>query len=348
MDIILEKIARTVRGKLVGDGGILIRGVNSLDAAGPGEISFFMGRRYKEELAKTKASALIVRETTDLYKGPQVVVSNPGLAYAKAAWLFAPQVSRHPGVSSKAWVHETSNIGRNVSVYPLVYVGREAVLGDDVILFPGVFVGDRVIIGDRSVIYPNVTILQGCLVGKDVIIHSGTVIGSDGFGFVKDGAVSVKVPQTGIVQIDDQVEIGANNCVDRATFGKTWIKRGVKTDNLVQVAHNVVIGEDTIVVSQAGISGSVHVGREVIIGGQVGVSDHVEIGDGAMVGSQSGIAKSIPAGAVVSGTPGIPHRLWLKASGLMKKLPQMNERLRHLENSIKELEKQLKNKERVR
>ena len=345
MEIILEKIAWTVGGRLVGDGMVVINGVNSLDDAGPGELSFFTERRYKEKLTTTKASALIVEEATDLFKGPQVVVANPGLAYTKAAWLFAPQVPRHPGVSSKAWIHESSHIGRNTSVYPMVYVGREAVIGSDVILFPGVFVGDRVRIGDRSVVYPNVSILQDCLIGKEVIIHSGTVIGSDGFGFVRDGAVSVKVPQTGIVQIDDQVEIGANSCIDRATFGRTWIKRGVKTDNLVQMAHNVQIGEDTVVVSQVGISGSVHVGREVIIGGQVGISDHLEIGDRAMIGSQSGVAKSIPAGGVVSGTPTLPHRLWLKVSGLMRKLPQFNERLRHLEKKMEGLEEQLGNKE---
>ncbi len=345
MDIILQKIARIVGGEVVGDGSIRISGINSLDAAGPGEISFYAERRYKEKIAGTRASALIVEKATDLYRGPQIVVENPGLAFAKAAWLFTPPVPRHPGISSKAWVHETSKIGKNTSIYPLVYVGREAVIGDDVILFPGVFIGERVRIGDRTIVYPNVTILQDCLIGKDVIIHSGTVIGSDGFGFVRDGSVSVKVPQTGIVEVGDNVEIGANNCIDRATFGKTWLKRGVKTDNLVQFAHNVIIGEDTVVVSQAGISGSVRVGREVIIGGQVGVSDHVEIGDGAMIGSQSGIAKSIPAGEIVSGTPSIPHRLWLKASGLIKKLPQINERLRHLEKSVKELEKQLKHKE---
>ena len=159
-----------------------------------------------------------------------------------------------------------------------MYVGKEAVIGDDIVLFAGVFIGDRVKIGNRTVVYPNVSILEDCVIGNDVIIHAGTVIGSDGFGFVQDGTTSVKIPQIGIVQIDDNVEIGANNCIDRAALGKTWIKKGVKTDNLVQVAHNVVIGEDTIVVSQAGIAGSVSIGRQVIIGGQVGISDHVDIG----------------------------------------------------------------------
>ena len=209
-------------------------------------------------------------------------------------------------------------------------------------LFAGVFIGNRVKIGKRTVVYPNVTILEDCLIGKDVIIHAGTVIGSDGFGFVRDGTNAVKIPQIGIVQIDDNVEIGANNCIDRSALGRTWIKSGVKTDNLVQVAHNVVIGEGTLIVAQAGISGSVSVGRQVIIGGQVGISDHVDIGDRVMIGSQSGIAKSISSGEVVSGTPGMPHRLWLKTSGLIARLPRFNERLRRLEKKAEELEKRLK------
>jgi UDP-3-O-[3-hydroxymyristoyl] glucosamine N-acyltransferase len=171
-----------------------------------------------------------------------------------------------------------------------------------------------------------------------VIIHGGSVIGSDGFGFVRDGSVNVKIPQTGIVQIDDQVEIGANNTVDRAALGRTWIKRGVKTDNLVHVGHNVVIGEDSIIVAQAAISGSVHIGREVVIGGQAAIGDHLEIGDRVMIGSQSGVAKSISFGEVVSGTPAMAHRLWLKTAGLIKRLPRFNDRLRSLEKKVDELE----------
>ena len=213
-------------------------------------------------------------------------------------------------------------------------------IGDEVILFPGVFIGDRVKIGNRALIYSNVSVLQDCLIGNDVIIHAGTVIGSDGFGFVRDGSKSVKIPQTGIVQIDDQVEIGACNCIDRATIGKTWIKTGVKTDNLVQVGHNVSIGEDTIVVAQVGISGSCNIGREVIIGGQAGITDHIEIGDRAMIGSQSGVAKSVSPGEVVSGSPTMPHRLWLRTSRLITRLPQFNERLRKLEKRMEKLEEE--------
>jgi len=342
LEIPLKKIAQAVGGKVIGDDSLGITGIDSLGSAGPGSISFFADRRYKESLSKTNASAIMVREQTELYKGSQVVVSNPELAYVRVAGLFARPVPRFNGISDRAGIHENSRVGSNVSVYPYVYIGEDAVIGDDVVLFAGVFIGDRAKIGNRTVVYPNVSILEDCIIGNDVIINAGTVIGSDGFGFVQDGTTSVKIPQIGIVQIDDNVEIGANNSIDRAALGRTWIKKGVKTDNLVHVAHNVVIGEDTLVVAQAAISGSVNIGRQVIIGGQVGISDHVDIGDKAMIGSQSGIAKSVLSGEVVSGTPSMPHRLWLKTSGLIKKLPMFSERLRHLEKKLEEVEKKLK------
>ena len=341
MKLSLKKIASLVGGNVIGNDSFIIEGINSLDAAVQGEISFFADRKYKESLGKTKASAIIVSEENLLFKGPQVVVSNPALAYAKVASIFAPPVPRYPGISEQAVLHDSTRIGKDVSIYPLVYVGEEALIGDGVIMFPGVFIGDRVKIGNGTIIYPNVTILHDCQIGKNVIINAGTVIGSDGFGFVRDGPVSVKIPQIGMVQIDDDVEIGANSCIDRAASGKTWIKRGVKTDNFVHVAHNVIIGEDTIVVAQVAISGSVHIGRQVIIGGQVAISDHVEIGDRVMIGSQSGVPKSIPSGEVVSGTPAMPHRLWLKTSGIIRRLPEFNEHLRHLEKRVAELEKNL-------
>ncbi len=331
-----------VGGEVIGDDQVLITGIHSLLEASPGEISFFSDPRYKESLKETKASALLVAAFTDLYTGPQVVVPNPALAYTRVATLFAPPPPRFPGKSEKAFIHKSARIGEDVSIYPFVYVGEEAVVGDHTTLCAGVFVGDRVRIGDGTVIHPNVSILHDCVIGNKVIIHAGTVIGSDGFGFVRDGKINVKIPQIGYVQIDDQVEIGANNTIDRAALGKTWIKRGVKTDNLVQIAHNVVIGEDTVIVAMAGISGSVNIGREAVIGGQVGISDHIKIGDRVMIGSQSGVAKSISPGEVVSGTPSMPHRLWLRTTRFIPRLPEMFDRLRRLEKKVEELEIQRK------
>ncbi|RLC22345.1 MAG: UDP-3-O-(3-hydroxymyristoyl)glucosamine N-acyltransferase [Deltaproteobacteria bacterium] len=340
-EISVEDIARAVGGTVVGDAATRIRGIASLEDAGDGMISFYADRRYEECLSGTKASALLVREKTGLFAGPQVVVSNPQLAYARVSGLFASPVPRYGEGRDRAVVHESCRIGRDVSIYPFVYIGKDAVIGDGTILFPGTFVGDRVRIGAGTVIYPNVTILQDCRIGDHVVIHAGTVIGSDGFGFVRDGDELVKIPHLGRVRIDDHVEIGAGNCIDRAALGETWIKAGVKTDNLVHLAHNVVVGEGTLVVALTGISGSVRIGRRVVIGGQVGISDHVEIGDGVMIGSQSGIAKSLSPGEVVSGSPSMPHRLWLKTSGLIKRLPGFNDRLRRIEKKIQDIEKRL-------
>ena len=344
MSYTLRQIADLVGGQVIGNDQILISGMNSLAEAKEGEISFFSDRRYEESIRSTKASALLVAGITDLYAGPQVVVSRPALSHARVAGLFSFPGHSFSGISDKAVIHKSSVIGRNTTVFPLVYVGEEAVIGDEVTLFPGVFVGDRVRIGHRTVLYPNVTILERCIIGNDVAIHAGTVIGSDGFGYVRDGSKNVKIPQIGIVQIDDEAEIGANNCVDRAALGTTWIKRGVKTDNLVQIAHNVVVGEDTIIVAQAAIAGSAQIGKEVVLGGQVAISDHVHIHDRAMVGSQSGVAKNVKTGEIVSGSPAMPHRLWLRTSGLLPRLPDFSERLRNLEKKVKKLESQDKSK----
>ena len=342
MSYTLKDIAHFLGGDLTEDPDTAITGVNALDKASEREISFFADPRYKDALKSTKAVAIIVSKPNDLFSGPQILVSNPVLAFAKVAGLFTSSSSTGtPGISEGAVIHESSRIGNKVVIHPHVYVGEEAVIGNDVVLFPGVFIGDRVHIGNRSLIYPNVSILHDCLIGNDVIIHAGTTIGSDGFGFVRDGSTNVKIPQTGIVQIDDNVEIGANNTIDRAALGKTWIKRGVKTDNLVQIAHNVVIGEDTILVAQAAVGGSARVGREVVIGGQVAIADHLVIGDRVMIGSQSGVAKSLASGEIVSGTTAMPHKLWLRTRSLITRLPELNRRVKELEKKIQSLEKRL-------
>lgn len=340
----LKEIAERVAGEVAGDERIRITGINSLPEASEGEISFFTSSRFKDRLTQTKASALLVPRRQDLFSGSQVIVSNPALAYARVAELFAPAPARYPGISDRAFIHQSALVGNRVSIYPSAYVGERAEIGDDVILFPGVFVGDGVRIGKRTVLFPNVSVMHDCIIGNDVVIHAGSVIGADGFGFVRDGKVNVKIPQLGIVQIDDRVEIGANACIDRAALGKTWIRQGVKTDNLVQIAHNVVIGEDTVIVAQTAIGGSAHVGNQVVIGGQVAVGDHVDVSDRVMIGSQSGVPKSIPEGRVVSGTPAMPHRLWLKTSSLITKLPDLFARFRDLEKRLTDLEKDFRKK----
>jgi len=335
----LKELAETISGKVMGDETLCITGINSLQEARNNEISFFTDNRYRNALTNTRAGALITSQVIEDYSGSLIITPNPNLAYAKITALFAAPPAKFPGISDKAFIHETSEIGEDVSIHPLAYIGREVVIENGVNIFAGVFLGDKVRIGKNTIIYPNVSIMEGSVIGHDVIIHAGTVIGSDGFGFVHDGEVHLKIPQIGIVQIDDHVEIGANNCIDRAAFGKTWIKRGVKTDNLVQIGHNVVIGENTIVVSQVGISGSVKIGRDVLIGGQVGMMDHISIGDRAMIGPGSGLYKSIEPEEIVSGMPAMPHLQWLKTMNVIRQLPRMLDRIRKLEKKIRQIDK---------
>ena len=338
MELNLEKIAEQIKGTVIGDKQSLITGINSLDNAKEGDIAFFYDMRYKDQALGTKATALVVSETFDGFSGGQIVVENPKLAYARLAALFTPRVPVYGGISKEAVVEETAVIGKDVSIYPMVYVGKNTVIGDNVNLFPGVSIGNNVKIGNNSILHANVSVMQDCIIGANVIIHAGCVIGSDGFGYIQSEGENVKVPQLGNVRIDDDVEIGANTTIDRAANGTTHIKKGVKIDNLVQIAHNVIIGEHSIVVAQTGISGSVDIGKNVILGGQVGIRDHVSIGDWAQVGSGAGVHKSVAEGEAVLGDPTMPPRLWMETRALIKKLPELNKKVKELEKKLKALE----------
>ena len=338
MEFTVRQIAQLVQGKVEGDLELKISGINSLEEAKEGELSFFLDPKYKELVSSTHASAILTSVRVTGFGGAQIIVQDPRKAYLQVVNLFQPSLPRFPSVSQLAFVHEEAQLGKDVSIFPFAYVERGAVIGARSTLFPGVFVGEGVTLGEDCVLYPNVTILAGCNIGNRVIIHAGSIVGADGFGYIRDGSKSIKIPQIGSVRIEDDVEVGANCCIDRAALGTTWIRRGVKIDNLVQVAHNVVIGEDSILVAQVGISGSVKIGREVVLAGQVGVADHISIGDRAMVGPQAGIAKPVGPGQVVSGTPAMPHRLWLKSSHLIQKLPDWNKKLRELEKRLSRLE----------
>jgi UDP-3-O-[3-hydroxymyristoyl] glucosamine N-acyltransferase len=220
----------------------------------------------------------------------------------------------------------------------MVVIGDNVILGKGVILGPGVVIGDNVVIGDDVRIHPNVTVLEGSRLGNRIIIHAGSVIGSDGYGFAPDGERYHKIPQLGIVQIDDDVEIGACNTIDRATFGKTRIKQGVKTDNLVQIAHNVTVGENTVMVAQTAIAGSTTIGKHVTIAGKAAVGGHVHVGDNVMIGGRAGVIKSVAAGEIVSGFPEMPHRLWLRVKRLLPQLPDFKKQLSAIEKRLNKLE----------
>lgn len=339
MALSLREIAVLVDGELLGSEDLVVQGVAPLEQAGPEDISFAVSEKYRELVRRTQAGAVLVPLSfQESHNATLVRVKNPYLAMAKVSTLFNVVPDPVLGISQKAFIGSNFRCGKKISVYPGVYVGDDVTVGERVILHPGVMIGNGVEMGDDVVIHANVSVLRRCRVGNRVVIHAGSVIGSDGFGYAPDGDRYHKIPQSGIVCIDDDVEIGACNTIDRATFGRTWIKRGVKTDNLVHIAHNVVVGEDTVLVAQVALAGSVTIGHNVILAGQVGVAQHLTIGNRVTVGPQSGIGKSIPDGEIVSGSPGMPHRLWLKTSSLIQKLPELKSKLGSLEKRIQALE----------
>jgi UDP-3-O-[3-hydroxymyristoyl] glucosamine N-acyltransferase len=338
MEKSLKELAALIGAEVIGDGSIRISGVAGIETAQEGQITFIANPKYVSRAAATGAAAIICSPDVAIADKTLLKVKNPYLAYAKIVRLFHPQPPEAGTIDARAIVGRDVRLGRDVTLYPFVVIGDGCVLEDGVTIYPHCFLGNNVTVGEQTLIYPHVTIRERCSIGKRVIIHPGTVIGSDGFGFARDGATYYKIPQVGIVQIDDDVEIGAGNTIDRAAMGRTWIQRGVKTDNMVHIAHNVTVGEDTILVAQVGISGSTTIGKRVTLAGQVGVVGHITIGDDAIAGAKTGISGNVEARQIVSGYPHMPHRDWLKASRTMHKLPEMRLTIKQLEERVTQLE----------
>jgi UDP-3-O-[3-hydroxymyristoyl] glucosamine N-acyltransferase len=265
-------------------------------------------------------------------------VAQPYVAFAKILQLFAPSADYRRGVAPSADIDPTAKLGQDVSIYPHVYVGKFAQVGDRSVLLPGVFLGDGVAVGSDCVLHSHVVVRDGCRLGNRVILQAGVVIGSDGFGYAGSGDHRIKIPQAGVVEIEDDVEVGANTTIDRATLGCTLIGRGTKIDNLVQIAHNVTVGANSVIAAQAGIAGSTKLGKNVTLAGQVGVVNHIEIGEGAIIGPQSGVPQSVPPGALLSGGIGVaPHHQWLKVMTLLPQLPKLWRLVRSLEKQVAQL-----------
>ncbi|MCR4438406.1 MAG: UDP-3-O-(3-hydroxymyristoyl)glucosamine N-acyltransferase [bacterium] len=335
----LADIAARVGGTVTGDGQVRITGLGKIQDARQGELTFLANPKYAKFVPSTRASAIILGQD---FQGecpiPAIRVKDPYLAFLRAVLLFHPPEETLPaGVHPAAAVDPSAELGEGVAIGPLAVVGRNVRLGRNVKVYPCVVLYPNVTVGEDSVIHANVTVREGVQIGRRVIIHSGAVLGADGFGFVFQEDHYEKLPQTGTVIVEDDVEIGANTTIDRATLGATILRRGAKLDNLIQIAHNVEVGEHTVIAAQAGISGSTRVGKRVKIGGQAGFVGHLTIGDDATIGAQAGVAKDVPAGMFVIGYPAREMASYHRSLAALARLPELIKKVRQLEKELEEL-----------
>ncbi len=336
----LEEIARQVGCRVIGDGTTEIKGLASIEEAQEHELTFLSNRKYRKYLAVTRAAAIITDDEANLRAGQAGMISdNPYLTFAQALWLFHKPAARIEGVDPGAVVAGTAVLGANISIGPFTSIGERAKIGDNVTIHSHCAIYEDVEIGPNTTIYSHCVVREGCRIGSGVILQNQVTIGGDGFGFAKRADNSwFKIPQTGIVIIEDEVEVGAGSAIDRATIGATIIGRGTKIDNLVQIGHGSSVGQDTLLCAQVGLAGSTRVGNRVILSGQVGAAGHLTIGDGVIATAQTGIPNSVDAGKVVSGYPAIDNRDWLKSSAVFNQLPQLLREIRALKDRLETLE----------
>lgn len=331
----VKELAALVGGEVAGDGTLPISGLASIDSAGIGEITFLVKANRIDFLEKTEASAIIVPLEISESAKTIIRVKNPYLASAIIHNYLLQEPFEAKGVHPTAHVGQDCLIPDEVTISPKAVIGDRVRLGQRVFIGAGVYIGNDVKIGDDTIIRPNVTVEYGTVIGNRVIIHAGTVLGSDGYGYAADErGCHIKRPQVGIVRIDDDVEIGANCCVDRAAFGVTWVKSGTKMDNMVHLAHNVVVGENSLLLTHVAIAGSTTLGRNVIMGGKASAKGHIQLGDGVMVAGKGGVTRSQPPGEVVGGMPAIPIKQWTKAATYFGKIPEMRKEIRKLKKAL--------------
>lgn len=338
MKLTLKEIAEHIGGRVIGDPDVTVCGLASLDDAVEGQIVFLANPKLAAKVAQCKATAVILPPGADGFGKQIIETKNPYLAFAKVLTLFHAPKLPAKGVMSGAYISPDAILGHDITVYPGACIAERVRIGDRAVIYPGAVIYEDVVIGDDVVIHANVSIRERCRIGSRVIIHNGAVIGSDGFGYAPDGKSYYKIPQIGIVVIEDDVEIGANTTIDRAALDRTIIGKGCKLDNLVQVAHNVIIGENTVMAAQVGVAGSTKIGRNVTVGGQVAFAGHIEVADNTMLGGRAGVTSSITTAGIYSGLPVIDHKDWLKSSIVFAKLPDMRKTLKSLEKRIVELE----------
>ncbi len=338
----LKEIAQFIDGEIIGNGDTVITGISGIKEACVGDITFAANPKYFSFIGKTRASAIITSRDIERASKPIIRTEDPSLAFAKIVTLVAPcEVKHHTGIHPAVILGKDVKLGKGVAIGPYTVIEDNALIGDNTVIYSGCFIGNHTKIGSNTLIYPNVSIRENVSIGSRVIIHSGTVIGSDGFGFATIKGLHHKIPQLGTVVIEDDVEIGSNVSIDRARFDKTLISRGTKIDNLVHIAHNVAIGEDSLIIAQAGISGSTVIGRGATLAGQAGLVGHITVGDGAVIAAQAGVTKSVPANTTVSGYPAKPHDIARKVNACVQNLPKLYATVTRLKKKIEELETKL-------
>jgi UDP-3-O-[3-hydroxymyristoyl] glucosamine N-acyltransferase len=339
MQFSAAQIALMIDGKVEGNADAAVASFGKIEEALTGQLAFLANPKYEEYLYITQASIIIVNDTQELKQPISATLIKVPDAYSAFAVLLDKyqQIQRQQlsGIQQPVYIDATAKMGNHVFVGAFAYIGEKVIIADNVKIYPNAFIGNNVVIGENAIIHPGVKIYHDCIIGKNVVIHAGTVIGSDGFGFapLADGTFK-KIPQIGNVIIEDDVEIGANSTIDRATMGSTLIKAGAKLDNLLQIGHNAEVGNNTIIAAQAGVSGSTKIGNSVMIGGQAGIVGHITIGDGAKINAQSGVSKSLEAGKVVTGSPAHDYTAALRSQATARKLPELEKRIKELEKLI--------------
>ncbi len=335
----LGDIAEKVGGKVIGDASIEITDVRSIEAAEKGHLTFLTGKKFLNKLKQSRASAVLVTSEQEVDMS-QVITPGPMLAFARLLDHFHPQARPQPGIHSSVILGENVVLGKRATLSPLVCVGNNVEIGDDTVIHSGSVISDDCTLGKNTVIHSNVTLYRNSIIGNQVTLHAGVVVGADGFGYtIDEQGRHVKVNQIGNVVIEDNVEVGANSCIDSAAMGTTLVKEGTKIDNLVQVAHNCTIGEHSILVAQAGIAGSCELGHHVILAGQVGVSDHVKIGDQVTVVARSAVFSDLKGHSVYGGGPAVPLNVWKRSVTVLPKLPDLVRKIRNLESRLSDIEK---------
>jgi len=337
-----SQIALLINGKIEGNPDAAVASFGKIEEAREGQLAFLANPKYEDHLYTTQATVIIINDSLELKQPIAATLIRVPDAYSAFAALLSKyqEMVRQQlnGVQEPSYISKTASYGKNVFIGAFVYLGEKVKVGDNTKIYPNAYLGDNVKVGNNTIIHPGVRIYNDCVIGNNVTIHSGTVIGGDGFGFAPqpDGSF-IKVPQIGNVIVEDNVEIGANTTIDRATIGSTIIKSGAKLDNLIQVAHNVEIGHSTVIAAQAGISGSTKIGNGVMIGGQVGIVGHLQIGDGAKINAQSGVSKSLEPGKAVTGSPAYDYTAALRSQAINRKLPDLEKRVKELEALVKQL-----------